>query len=335
LRASIASAGNDHRLGANEAPPAIISIFLGDMLNRILDEIEKGTTQEQNPEAVVLKLGVSKLPEVMKDNADRNRTSPFAFTGNKFEFRAVGSSASTAFPVTILNAAVADGFTELIASLKKRLASSNTVESAVLEVLKEAIQETHPIRFEGNNYSEEWLNEAERRGIPNLRKTPEALAELTKPKSKAMLARMGIFTEAELASRFHVRTERYVKNLLIEVDTLSSIVETQILPAAYAYHGMLASAVASCKSLVATAPQSDVLNRVGALTNSLQTKHMALERVFQKVESLGSDEEKAVLLANEVTSAMTEVRQVCDALESIVADDYWPLPKYREMLFLS
>lgn len=335
LRASIASAGNDHRLGANEAPPAIISIFLGDMLNRILDEIEQGTTQEQNPEAAVLKLGVSKLPEVMKDNADRNRTSPFAFTGNKFEFRAVGSSASTAFPVTILNAAVADGFTEIIESLKARLRTSNTVESAVLEVVKEAIQDTHPIRFEGNNYSEDWVSEAERRGIPNLRKTPEALAELSKPKSKAMLAKMGIFTEAELVSRFHVRTERYVKNLLIEIDTLCSMVETQILPAAYAYHGMLAAAVLNCKSLGTTAPQADVLIRLGGLIVSLQTKRTVLEASLHKIEGLSSEEEKAVLLAHDITLAMSDVRQVCDELESIVADDYWPLPKYREMLFLS
>ena len=335
LRASIASAGNDHRLGANEAPPAIISIFLGDMLNRILDEIEQGTTQGQNPEAAVLKLGVSKLPEVMKDNADRNRTSPFAFTGNKFEFRAVGSSASTAFPVTILNAAVADGFTEIIESLKARLRTSNTVESAVLEVVKEAIQDTHPIRFEGNNYSEDWVSEAERRGIPNLRKTPEALAELVKPKSKAMLAKMGIFTEAELVSRFHVRTERYVKNLLIEIDTLCSMVETQILPAAYAYHGMLAAAVLHCKSLGTTAPQADVLTRLGALIVSLQTKRTVLEASLHRIEGLSSEEEKAVLLAHDITLAMSDVRQVCDKLESIVADDYWPLPKYREMLFLS
>ena len=335
LRASIASAGNDHRLGANEAPPAIISIFLGDMLNRILDEIEKGTAQEQNPEATVLKLGVSKLPEVMKDNADRNRTSPFAFTGNKFEFRAVGSSASTAFPVTILNAAVADGFTDLIESLKARLKTSKTIELAVLEVLKEAIRDTRPIRFEGNNYSEDWVKEAERRGIPNLRKTPEALAELTTPRSKEMFTKMGIFTEEELASRFHVRTERYVKNLLIEVDTLCSMVETQILPAAFAYHGMLASAVFSCKSIGTTAPQADVLSRLGMLISSLQTKRMALEIAFHKVEALSSEEEKAILLAREVTAAMSDVRQVCDELESIVADDYWPLPKYREMLFLS
>jgi len=271
----------------------------------------------------------------MKDNTDRNRTSPFAFTGNKFEFRAVGSSASTAFPVTILNAAVADGFTDLIASLKAKLKGPKSIESAVFEVLKEAIRETHPIRFEGNNYSEDWVTEAERRGIPHLRKTPEALAEMTKPQSRAMLTRMGVFTEAELTSRFYVRTERYVKNLLIEVDTLCSMVETQILPAAYAYHGMLASAVSACKSVGTAAPQAEVLSRLGMLMSSLQTKRSALETAIHKVEGLTSEEEKAKLLARDVTCAMDDVRRVCDELESIVADDYWPLPKYREMLFLS
>jgi glutamine synthetase len=150
-----------------------------------------------------------------------------------------------------------------------------------------------------------------------------------------MLAKMGIFSEAELISRFHVRTERYVKNLLIEVDTLCSMVETQVLPAAFAYHGMLASATLSCKSLVTAAPQADVLSRLGMLIGSLQTKRIALETLLHKVEALSSEEEKAVLLAQEVTPTMSEVRNVCDELESIVADDYWPLPKYREMLFLS
>src|SRR5208282_5224096 len=156
LRAGIASSGNDHRLGANEAPPAIISAFLGDMLTRILNEIEKGSVAGQSAEAAVIKLGVSKLPEVMRDNTDRNRTSPFAFTGNKFEFRAVGSSASTAFPITLLNAAVADGFEEVIKLLKDRMKGGKAPDAAIMSVLKDLIKETKPIRFEGNNYSEEW-----------------------------------------------------------------------------------------------------------------------------------------------------------------------------------
>lgn len=335
LRAGIASSGNDHRLGANEAPPAIISVFLGDLLNKILNELEKGTGFEQSAEAMVIQLGVSQLPEVMRDNTDRNRTSPFAFTGNKFEFRAVGSSASTAFPVTLLNAAVADGISEIADALKKKAKTAKNLEAAILEVVRDAIKETRAIRFEGNNYSDEWVKEAERRGLPNHRKTPEALAELLNPKSKTMLTSFGIFTEAELASRFHVRTERYVKNLLIEVDTLKAMVDTQILPACFAYHGMLAASVVSAKAIGVSAPQMETLTRLSDLIASLQGKRSTLGSLAHKVETLSSEDEKAKLLARDVSTSMAEVRGVCDDLESIVADDYWPLPKYREMLFLA
>jgi glutamine synthetase len=334
LRAGIASSGNDHRLGANEAPPAIISVFLGDLLNRILNELEKGTGSNVNAEAAVLELGVSKLPEVMKDNTDRNRTSPFAFTGNKFEFRAVGSSASTAFPITLLNAAVADGFSELIVALDKK-DQSKSRESRVLEVIREAIKETRAIRFEGNNYSAEWVVEAEKRGLPNLRKTPEALAEMVTPKSKELLTKLKIFSEAELVSRFHVRIERYLKNVMIEVDTLRSMVDTQVLPAAFGYHSSLAQAVSFSKSAGVSAPQSEMLNRLSTLIMALQTKRLALDTILHKMETSGSEEEKARGFARNGSAAMDEVRELCDQLESVIADDYWPLPKYREMLFLS
>jgi glutamine synthetase len=335
LRAGIASSGNDHRLGANEAPPAIISVFLGDLLTRILNEIEKGVGSDGN-EAAVLKLGISKLPEVMKDNTDRNRTSPFAFTGNKFEFRAVGSSASTAFPVTLVNAAVADGFAEITAALKTKLQTTKSLEQAVMDVVREAIKETHKIRFEGNNYSEEWVKEAEKRGLPNLRKTPEALAEMVTQKSKAVLSGLGIFTEAELVSRFHVRTERYVKNLLIEVDTLRAMIDTQILPACYAYHGDLAKAGAAAQALgITNPPQMDTIAKIGELVVSLKKKREALEAAVHKAEKAAKEEDKAVALSREVSTIMADARESCDLLEAIVADDYWPLPKYREMLFLS
>ena len=327
LRAGIASAGNDHRLGANEAPPAIISAFLGDLLTRILNEIEAGTGMEKNVEAAVIKLGVSKLPEVMRDNTDRNRTSPFAFTGNKFEFRAVGSSASTAFPITLLNAAVADGLLDVTESIKAKMKSGKKVEEAAFEVVREAIKETKNIRFEGNGYSEEWVKDAEKRGLPNLRKTPEALAELVTDKAKALLTK-GIFTEAELGSRFHVRLERYIKNLFIEVDTLRSMVDTQVLPACYAYGTQLGAAAA-------VGFKSPAADKLKSLIASLESKRGDLEKAFHKVETLGSEEEKAKLLSREVSSLMAEVRANCDELEAIVADDYWPLPKYREMLFLS
>jgi glutamine synthetase len=334
LRAGIASSGNDHRLGANEAPPAIISVFLGDLLTRILNELETGTGT-QSAEAAVLKLGVSRLPEVMKDNTDRNRTSPFAFTGNKFEFRAVGSSASTAFPITLVNAAVADGLSEITESLKSKLKSAKGMDDAILAVIRDAIKETKAIRFEGNNYSEDWVKEAAKRGLPNLRKTPEALHELVTEKSKQALTSLGIFTEAELNSRFHVRIERFVKNLMIEADTLKSIVDTMILPACYAYHGVLAGAVAAAKAAGVTAPQSETLQKLGTLIGTLSSKRSAFESAVHKAESAGSEEAKAKAFSTDVSTSMAEVRAVCDELESMVADDYWPMPKYREMLFLA
>jgi glutamine synthetase len=335
LRAGIASSGNDHRLGANEAPPAIISVFLGDLLTQILNEIEKGAGAEKSVEEAVIRLGVSKLPEVMRDNTDRNRTSPFAFTGNKFEFRAVGSTASTAFPMTLLNAAVADGFSEITESLKKRLKAGKALDAAALEVLREAIQETKTIRFEGNGYSEEWVKEAEKRGLPNLRKTPEALAELVTPSSKKMLSALGVFAEDELTSRWHVRVERFVKNLLIEVDTLRSMIDTQILPACFGYYGELAGAVSSAKAAGVPAPQMETLKTLAKLIEALQAKRATLETAFHKVEKLGDENEKAKLLSRNVSDAMADLRVTCDELEAVVADDYWPLPKYREMLFLS
>jgi glutamine synthetase len=335
LRAGIASAGNDHRLGANEAPPAIISVFLGEQLSKILDAIEAGTVSNMSAEQAVLKLGVGKLPEVSRDNTDRNRTSPFAFTGNKFEFRAVGSSASTAFPVTLVNAAVADGFSEITESLKAKLKTSKTQEAAVLEVIREATQETRAIRFEGNGYSEEWVKEAAKRGLLNLRKTPEALAELVSEKSRKTLAALGVFSEAELVSRFHVRVERYVKNLLIEVETLRAMVDTQVLPACFAYHSSLAQGLAAAKAAGIAVPSAQIADKTVGLIDSLQTKRAALEKAFHKVESLPQEDQKASSLCNEVAPLMMEVRSLCDELESIVADDYWPLPKYREMLFLA
>ncbi len=335
LRAGIASSGNDHRLGANEAPPAIISVFLGDLLNRILNELEEGAVSGMSAEAAVIQLGINKLPQVMKDNTDRNRTSPFAFTGNKFEFRAVGSSASTAFPVTLLNAAVADGFSELIDSLKKKGKTAKTMEAVILEVIREGIKETRSIRFEGNNYSQEWVKEAAQRKLPNLRKTPEALLELVTPKSKEMLSRLEIFAESELVSRFHVRLERYLKNMMIEVDTLRAMVDTQILPAAFAYHGTLVQTVATAKMAGVMAPQTDMLNKISELIHSLSTKRSSLETAMSKAESLASEEAKAKMFSLDISNVMTEIRELCDQLESVISDDYWPLPKYREMLFLS
>lgn len=335
LRASIASSGNDHRLGANEAPPAIMSVFLGSMLTRIFDEIEAGKVASMSPEKAVIHLGVDKIPAVSKDNTDRNRTSPFAFTGNKFEFRAVGSSANTAFPTTILNAAVADGVKTIIGLLKAKGITGGTDNAKILEVLRDVIKETKAIRFEGNGYSEEWVAEATKRGLPNLRKSPEALKELTSKSAMELFTSHKIFSEAEVQSRFHVRLERYIKNMQIEVDCLKQMIDTQILPACFMYHGALAQAAASANSAGLKAPQLSTLKKLTELLGEMETQRGHLDMVLTKADATHDEYKKAELYSTSVADNMLAIRGLCDDLESTVADEIWPLPKYREMLFIS
>jgi glutamine synthetase len=334
LRAGIASAGNEHRLGANEAPPAIISVFMGDMLTRMIDEIIEGKSTG-NAAQQMLKLGVAKLPEIQQDNTDRNRTSPFAFTGAKFEFRAVGSSSSIAFPIVLLNAAVAEAIQELIDELRVELKNTTTVDDAVLKVVRKAFKESAPIRFEGNNYSDKWVKEAESRGLPNLRRTPEALEQLVAKPARNLLTELGIFTDAELDSRYHIRLERYAKDLLIELNTLKEMVDTIVLPAAYTYSGSLAAAAAQAKAAgISVIPQIDAANALGKQIQELQKRRDALVEVLDKAEKLHDDVEKqAHLVTSKGADRMADVREICDQLELMVDDAVWPLPKYREMLF--
>jgi glutamine synthetase len=335
LRAAIASPGNDHRLGANEAPPAIISAFMGNMLDNMLNEIEKDTHQSLDYKEVVIKLGVSKLPTVMKDNTDRNRTSPFAFTGNKFEFRAVGSSSSCAFPVTIINCAVADALDEITTQLEAKMKTAKSTEEAIFAVVKDAIKETKNIRFEGNGYSDDWVKEAEKRGLPHLKTTPEALHEIESAKSIKLLTSLGVFSEEEVKSRFHVRIEIYNKKLLIEAECLQTMAETQILPAAYQYSSILAQGVAALKAAGISAPQAEPLTKLNQVLASAQTELKKLERITASIFALENEEERATKIASELKPQMEALRKECDALENHVADDFWPLPKYREMLMLS
>src|SRR5688572_10166369 len=248
LRASIASSGNEHRLGANEAPPAIISAFMGDMLTNVMDDIIEGKTSPADADEAMIQLGVDKLPDIAKDNTDRNRTSPFAFTGNKFEFRAVGSSASIAFPVAMLNAAVAEACGELADQLREELKKTPKVDDAVLKVVRKAFKESTPVRFEGNNYAEEWVKEAEDRGLLNLRRTPESLAQLVTKQSRGLLTSLGIFTDEEIDSRYHVRLERYIKDMLIALHTLREVIDTLVLPAASEYAGTLGAEEANANT---------------------------------------------------------------------------------------
>jgi glutamine synthetase len=334
LRAGIGTSGNEHRLGANEAPPAIISVFMGDMLTGMIESIihEKGAV---NAEEEMMKLGVARIPEIRRDTTDRNRTSPFAFTGNKFEFRAVGSSQSIAFPIVLLNAAVAEAIAELTSELREELKKTPKTDNAVFNVVRRAFKSTTPVRFEGNNYSEEWVKEAAKRGLLNLRRTPEALAQLVSKTTKKCLVGLGVLNEAELDSRFHVRLERYIKDMSIELHTRREMVDTLVLPAALSYSGSLIQAASQAKTArITNVPQVEAANQVGKLIKTLQRERAVLEKVIAKAETLHDKPEAlAELLTHQAADSMAAVRAACDALELAIDDDCWPLPKYREMLF--
>ncbi len=334
LRAGIASSGNEHRLGANEAPPAIISVFMGSMLTRVIEAIADGKSSSNAAQAMI-KLGVARLPEIERDNTDRNRTSPFAFTGNKFEFRAVGSSASIAFPIVLLNAAVAESLGEITEEIRSRLKRGKSVDDVVLAVVRESFQASAAIRFEGNNYSDEWVVEADKRGLLNLRRSPEALDQLLTRQSRGLLTKLAIFTKPELESRYHVRLERYIKDMLIEMYTLKEIVDTQILPAAFGYAGSLAESAAHAVAAgITSVPQVAAANEIGAMIEALRTGQDALIATIEKAEGMHHDLPKqAKLLTSAGAESMAAVREAADALELKVDDERWPLPKYREMLF--
>lgn len=337
LRAAIASSGNDHRLGANEAPPAIISVFLGEHLSAILDSIESGAAKGETAEQKVINLGISKLPEVARDNTDRNRTSPFAFTGNKFEFRAVASSASTSTAMATLNAAVGEALSEIVDSIESRKAKNGDLNKAIIEVIREVVVATKAIRFEGNNYADEWTAEAEKRGLPNLRTTPDALAQLRTKAATEFFTKTGMLSEEELEARFHIETERYIKDIEIEISALRDIVKTMVLPAAFKHQSLVSDAV---KNLSEIGISKDVVKAqvvevetVAGLIADLKTELESLDAAVAAAES-DDIEHKADVLANKVFPALASVREVCDKIEETVDDTLWPLPKYREMLFL-
>jgi glutamine synthetase len=325
LRAAIASSGNDHRLGANEAPPAIISVFVGDQLTRVLDGLEKG---EKGAAAALerISLGIKNLPEVAKDQTDRNRTSPFAFTGNKFEFRAVSSAASISGPIAFLNAAVGEALGEFEAAISSRKAKGGSLQDAVLEVVRQAVTDTKAIRYEGNNYAPELVEEARKRGLPNLRATPEALAELIKPEAREFLAKAKVFSEGESEARYHVKLERYIKDIEIEVEALTDLITAHVLPAAYKQLALLSAAGSARITKEGRERLDDAVDTLATRVKSLEG---ALERSLN--ESLAK---RAHVLAQEVVPGMTSVREVADRIEGMVADEFWTLPKYSEMLFL-
>jgi len=324
LRASVASAGNDHRLGANEAPPAIISIYLGDMLNEVIEQVKASGAASSSRKGGTMTLGVDTLPVLPKDAGDRNRTSPFAFTGNKFEFRAVGSAFSVAGPLTVLNTIMADSLDMLADELDVEMKSTKDFNLALQKVLKVILTKHGRIIFNGNGYSEEWHKEAEKRGLKNLRTTPEALPEIVSKAAIELFERQKVLSKDELHSREEIYTHSYVLSVKTESKLTSEIARTLLLPAAFKYAIEL-TAVADSKS--GKKLRSEIL----ALADQLSDAIDALDKE-RAVES--DTHSNAKHACAKVLPAMLKVRAAADALEELVADEYWPLPSYQELLFL-
>jgi glutamine synthetase len=322
LRASIADAGQDHRLGANEAPPAIMSIFLGSQLEDVVDQLDRGAASTSK-KGGSMQLGATSLPELPKDATDRNRTSPFAFTGNKFEFRAVGSSAPIYWPQTVLNTAVADSLSQLADDLEKLKPGNFTGLTGILSKIVRAHKQ---VLFEGNGYSEEWHAEAAKRGLPNNRTTVDALPVLTTDRAKQLFASFGVLSERELAARVEINWERYVKVSNIEASCALDMARTLVLPATAQYLGQLAGAPSS-RGINA------VCERVSGLADELVDAIDALEHAQHAAHESGSVQAEARAFVDHVIPAQEALRVVADELETLVADDLWPLPKYRELLF--
>jgi glutamine synthetase len=321
LRASAADIGQDHRLGANEAPPAIISIFLGAELDKVFEAIASGEGDPHTP-ASFLDLGATVLPPLPKDGGDRNRTSPFAFTGNKFEFRALGSSMSLAFPNTVLNTIAAEAIDEMSDSLEAKIGGGMDAAEAAIEVVKEAYVANKQICFSGDNYSEEWHAEAERRGLKNLKTTPDALLEVMADDSVAAFEKYSVLSKRELESRFEVWIEQYALRANIEAETTFSIAKTMLLPAALRH-----------LALISEAGVSSLEGEVRGLVEELSTALDALEKANAEPTEL-EGLELALFARDEQLAKSGAVREVADKLEKVVADDLWPLPKYEEMLFI-
>ena len=337
LRATIASSGNDHRLGAQEAPPAIMSIFLGDELTKVLDNIELGKVAEDES-ARRLSFGINKIPDLTKDTTDRNRTSPFAFTGNKFEFRAVGSTANNSAPITVINTIVADSLSTMKSKVDARIEAGEDKKAAILEVIRETIVESKNIRFEGNGYSDEWVKEAERRGLPNIKKSTRAFEAYRSEKTVALYERHNILSRRELEARYHIKQEKYINDLSIETSLAISLARTEVLPAAMKYQKSLVDTVSGLKSLLDDdslyAEQLDTLTHVTGLINSASKLLKTLEKEFTHAQGLEDVTEQAYYFNDRIKEVKLELRNVVDEIEATIDDELWPLPKYSEMLFL-
>lgn len=331
LRASVASASNDHRLGANEAPPAIISIFLGDQLADVFDQIAKGGATSSKDKGT-LTIGVDTLPDLTKDAGDRNRTSPFAFTGNRFEFRAPGSNQTVAGPMVMLNTIMAEALDYCATTLETAAAGGTDFNDAVQGLLTEIISTHGKVIFNGNGYSDEWPIEAEQRGLKNLRTTVDALPELITPEAIELFAKYSVFNEREMHSRYEVGLEQYVLSVSVEANLMLEIGTTTILPSAVRYQTELAANVAALKAAGVEADLSD-LEAVSAPLGELRTGLKALAAAIAH-EHAEDPMETATYIRDTVLVAMAQVRSAADVLEGVVADDLWTLPTYQEMLYI-
>lgn len=338
LRASIASVNNDHRLGANEAPPAIISIFLGSQLNDVLDEIETSRISKKIKEENLLWQGIPKIPQILPDNTDRNRTSPFAFTGNKFELRAVGSSANSASPMTILNLIVADQLKKFKYDVDKLMKKGEKKDLALLMVIKKYIKESKSIRFEGNGYSEEWEKEAALRGLPNIKTTPKALDALLSDKSENLFAETGVFTVREAHARHEILLDAFYKKLQIEARVIGEMVMNIIIPAAVSYQSKLIENVKGLKDIgldqSTYTSQLDIINRISEHVNFIKTNTEQMVNERKKANVIEDIRQRAIDYDEKVKSFFQPIRYHVDKLEQLVDDRLWPLPKFRELLFI-
>ncbi|MDY4015719.1 MAG: glutamine synthetase type III, partial [Parafannyhessea umbonata] len=331
LRASVASAGNDHRLGANEAPPAIISVFLGDALTPIVDALIKKEQPEAHDRAR-MDLGVPALPNVLRDNTDRNRTSPFAFTGNKFEFRMCGSQQNLSDPNVVLNTAVAEQCERFVSYIGEH--SDEDFTTAAMRFVRHTFRDHERILFDGNGYSEEWEKEAERRGLPNLKSTPDAIPSIVKPENIAFFEKYGVLSEAETRARYVAKAEQYAKLLNIEANTMVNMARTMYLPAISAYAGDLATSVATRAEIgVDAAADKATVKALSEGSSAILAATDELEAANAKARELDDVAAEDNAYRDEVLPLMDKLRAAVDAMETVTSKDYWPVPSYNDMLF--
>jgi glutamine synthetase len=339
LRASIASASNDHRLGANEAPPAIMSVFIGKQLDDVLNELENNAKiQLDKGDNMYLKLGIDKIPEILLDNTDRNRTSPFAFTGNKFEFRAVGSSANTSSPMTVLNTIVAEQLIKFKKEVDAQIDKGKKKEVAIVDVLREYIKSSKAIRFEGNGYSKEWEEEAARRGLSNVRTTPAALDVMVSKEAINLFERHGIFSSVELHARHDILLEEYIKKIQIESRVMGDLAVNHVIPTAVEYQTKLIENIKGLRELGLEEEEytQTTLSSIKAISKHVNTIKTSVDAMIEKrkvANKIEDTRERAMMYCDEVFPFFDTIRYSVDKLELMVNDDRWPLVKYRELLF--